>query len=77
MPNTFYPFTNSSISWTYEIVFISLGGGRIRYIWSDSRNTAPNTQQIFKIVTVSGTAKAAHPNTDWNNYEEVEKLIAE
>ncbi len=74
LPNTYYPIINSDLTCTFDINFISLGICRIRYYRSD-RNEVRPIDQLFKIVTVSGTAKAAHPNTNWNNYEEVEAII--
>ena len=75
MPNVYYPFSNSLISWTYDIGFISLGAGRIRFAWSDSRNSPPDATQVFKIVSVSGSAKAANPNLDWNNWNQVKQTF--
>jgi hypothetical protein len=77
MPSTFYPVSTLTTTVLNDLKYINLGGGRIGWLWSDGRNSPPTTQQIFKIVTVSGTAKAANPNLDWNNYKEVEKLIVE
>ena len=50
MPNTFY--LNAG-SWTYEIVYITVGTVRVRYIWSNSNSQqAPTSTQLFRIVAI-------------------------
>ena len=29
----------------------------------------------FKIVAIGGSQRKAHPNTDWNNYEQVKAAL--
>jgi len=74
MPYIYYPFSNQGH-------FISLGsyyvgGVRIKDYWTDGTNSV-QTQCYFKIVTISGTGKAAHPNTNWNNPKDVEEVLSE
>jgi hypothetical protein len=53
MPNTFYPNLGSNLSWTYEIVYITVGTVRVRYIWSNSNSQqAPTSTQLFRIVAI-------------------------
>ena len=75
MPLTFYPTVGSNTSYTYEISYISVGSCRLRFLWSDSRQSAPSTAQTFRLVAVSGTGKSMYQNTDWTNVAEVEKIL--
>lgn len=59
----------------YDIAYISLGGLRIRYAWSDNRNSPPTTTNTFKLVAVSGTAKAANPNVNWQDWNQVKEAL--
>ena len=77
MPNTYYPNPNLTTTITNEIAFLKLGGLRLRYIWSNGAQTLPTNTYTYKIVIVNGTAKMAHPNTNWNNPKEVEEILNE
>jgi hypothetical protein len=52
LPNTFYPIVGSNVSRTFEISYITTGIVRLRLVWSDSRQTAPTTAEIFNIVAI-------------------------
>ena len=52
MPNTFYPIIGSSLSYTWEIAYVRAGTVRIRFVWSDSRQQAPTSTEVFRIVAV-------------------------
>ena len=42
-----------------------------------SATTAPTSDEFFYLVIIPPAMKKAHPNTDWNNYAEVMKVISE
>ena len=52
LPNTFYPIVGSNVSRTFEISYITTGIVRLRLVWSDSRQAAPTTAEIFNIVAI-------------------------
>jgi hypothetical protein len=75
LPLTFYPTIGVNTSYTWEISYISLGSCRLRFLWSNASSTAPSAAQTFRLVAVSGSAKAAHPNTNWNDPKQVEQVL--
>lgn len=68
MPYIWWPST--TISYTVSLDKISLGLASLRFYYSDGTNSVWATTR-FKVVTISGAAKKAHPKTDWTNYNEV------
>ena len=73
MPNVVWPDPSQITSTTYELIYHTLGSFRLRYYWSDYRQTAPTSTQTFKILVVSGTGKMANPGLEWSKYEQVKK----
>jgi hypothetical protein len=65
----------STLSNKYDIAFVRLGGLRLRFTWSDEGNSPPTSNVQYRLVAVSGTAKANNPNVDWNNWNQVKQTF--
>ncbi len=52
LPNTFYPTIGSNLSYTWEISYVTAGTVRLRFVWSDSRQSAPTTTETFRLVAI-------------------------
>lgn len=72
MPYILYPTTTTGHFISLTRVY--LGGVRIRDYWTDGTNSVQATCYV-KIVTISGTGKAAHPGVDWNDPRQVENVL--
>lgn len=72
LPLTYYP--SSAYSRTFETV--SYPGG-VRIYVTDSDLTQPVTPgtSSFKVVAISSSARIAHPEIDYSDYEEVAKVF--
>lgn len=56
----------------------STGGFEIYYGKVDGSTPAfPTGTWTFRLVVISPSQKAAHPNTNWNNYKETMKVLEE
>lgn len=69
---TAMPYTLGNASWFY-----SFGVGFVN-IYKSNTNLAviPNPgSQTFRVVIISASNKAANPNTNWNDYEEVKEAL--
>ena len=69
---TAMPYTLGNASWFY-----SFGVGFIN-IYKTNTNLAvianPGSQ-TFRVVIISASNKAANPNTNWNNYDQVKEVL--
>lgn len=72
LPNIYYPLstTGNFIS----LGTVNLGSVRMFDYWTDGTNSVP-TECYVKIVTISGTGKAAHPNVDWKDPRQVQSVL--
>lgn len=62
--------TNVNISYTYGLGVISF------FTQSTNATIIPNPGVItFRYVVISPSNKLAHPNTNWNDFEEVKKVL--
>jgi len=71
MPYTYYYNSTTSFSFDYSTV---VGGGTI-FIDISNNNTFTFPAYTFKIVAIGGAQRKAHPNTDWQNYEQVKAAL--
>ena len=72
IPATYYFNSTQSESFQYKY---GLGGGQILIDLSSSSFTLTLSTMYFKIVAIGGSQRKAHPNTDWNNYEQVKAAL--
>ncbi|MES2703727.1 MAG: hypothetical protein V4649_13885 [Bacteroidota bacterium] len=55
----------------------SAGGFEIYYGNVNGTTPSPPTTQTFRVVVIEPSFKAAHPNTNWKNYNEVMKAMSQ
>lgn len=72
LPFIYYP--TSTQGHFISISAITLGRVQVRNYWTDGTNSVPSVS-YYRIVSMSPTAKAAYPNTNWNNPKEVENVL--
>lgn len=48
--------------------------GQIQFQYLSPSNSAPSTFS-FEVIVIPPAIKAAHPNTNWNNYNEVKQTL--
>lgn len=68
LPYVYWP--TSTVSYVFSLNTIKLGSVGLRFNYSDGRNSVYTSTRV-KVVTISGTAKAANPNVDYNDYNSV------
>ena len=68
LPYTYWPTT--TVSYVVSLNTIRIGNAGLRFNYSDGRNSVYTSTRV-KVVTISGTAKAANPNVDYNDYNSV------
>lgn len=71
IPYTYYYNSTTSLSFGYNYI---LNGGSIFINISNSSAFTFGTY-VFKIVAIGGSQRKAHPNTDWNNYDQVKAAL--
>ena len=69
---TALPYTFGYESWTYYFGVGFVGINRTNTTLSSIANPA---SQTFRVVIVSPSSRMAHPNTNWNNYDEVKGVL--
>ncbi len=75
MPYVWSPTTTQM--YTVSLDWIQVGSFGIRFYWNDGSNSVWTANKTLKIVTISGSAKADHPHTNWNDYNQVMAVQAE
>ena len=68
LPYTYWPST--TVSYVVSLNTFRIGSVGLRFNYSDGRNSVFTSSRV-KVVTISGTAKAANPNVDYNDYNSV------
>lgn len=62
-------FGNVSVSYAMTL-------GQVGIIYASSGGAITNPSgQTYRVVVISASNKIAHPNTNWNNYEEVKSVL--
>ena len=72
LPATINYSNTQSYTFTYTYY---LGGVTLFIDMSDNSTFTTIADATFKFVQVDGTIRKAHPNTDWNNYEQVKAAL--
>lgn len=70
-----YTYINSSVG-NYWSFFYTTGSITFTYQRSDLVNVNPGAQ-YFKVVCIAASQRAAHPHTNWKNYDEVMAVVDE
>ena len=71
VPYTYYINSTTSLSFAYNY---TLNGGGI-FVSVSNNTTFTINPYTFKVVAIGGSQRKAHPNTDWNNYEQVKAAL--
>ena len=73
LPATINYSTTQSYTYTYTYY---LGGVTLFIDMSDNSTFTTIADVTFKFVQIDGAIRKAHPNTDWNNYEQVKAALS-
>jgi hypothetical protein len=66
------PYTIGKLSVVY---YFTLNTVKIDYVYNDNSQTPNPGNKTYRIVAISASAMLAHPNINWENYEEVKTIL--